>query len=114
MGFCQSVLGSETYADAVAELSNVLGSSKCHTLDRNDMRAQKDACGIGIKTDGWRMAVDKMFNVTYWPYVQMSSSYNCISLFFADSYYNLVRQNALSLTHLLSTALLVSGIAFLL
>jgi hypothetical protein len=42
MGFCQSILGSDTYAEAVAELSNVLGSSSCHTLDRNDMRAQKD------------------------------------------------------------------------
>jgi len=54
------------------------------------MRAQKDKCGIGMKTsDRWRLAVDKMFNVTYWPYVQVSTAYNCISLFFADSYFNL-------------------------
>jgi len=53
------------------------------------MRAQKDDCGIGTKSYRWRMAVDKMLNVTYWPYMQVSTAYNCISLFFSDSYFNL-------------------------
>ena len=42
-------------------------ASKCHTLDREDMRAQRDSCGIGDYTDEWRFAVDKQFNVTHWP-----------------------------------------------
>ncbi len=36
-----------------------------------------------------------MFNVTYWPYVQVSTAYNCISLFFADSFFNLNLDNAM-------------------
>jgi hypothetical protein len=44
------------------------------------------------------MAVDKMFNVTYWPYVQVSNAYKCVSMIFSDSYYNLIRQNALLLS----------------
>lgn len=48
------------------------------------------------------MAVDKMFNVTHWPYVQVSTAYNCVSMFFADSYYNLIRKNA----HMLAIAAL--------
>ena len=88
-GFCSSIIGHEKYQTAVKELANVLSASKCHSLDRDNMRAQKDGCGIGTESDRWRMAIDKMFNVTYWPYVQVSTAYNCISLFFADSYFNL-------------------------
>lgn len=106
-GFCSSVLGSDVYADAVAQLSNVLSSSGCHTLDRNDMRAQKDGCGIGVVSDSWRFAVDKMFNVTYWPYVQVSTAYNCISVFFADSYYNLILKTS---TKLLASAVIAMGL----
>ena len=54
------------------------------------MRAQKNTCGIGIGSDDWRLAVDQMFNVTHWPYVQIDATYNCVSMFFADSYWNLV------------------------
>jgi len=88
-GFCSSIIGHDKYKTAVKELSNVLQNSNCHTLDRSNMRAQKDECGIGTESDRWRLAVDKMFNVTYWPYVQVSTTFNCISLFFADSYFNL-------------------------
>jgi len=94
LGFCSSIIGHDKYATAVSELSNVLSKSNCHTLDRSNMRAQKDACGLGTKSDRWRLAVDKMFNVTYWPYVQVSTAYNCISLFFTDSYFNLALDGA--------------------
>lgn len=53
------------------------------------------------------MAVEKMFNVTYWPYVQVSTAYNCISLFFADSYFNL----KLNTANALYNSLLVFGVA---
>jgi hypothetical protein len=39
IGFCASIIGHDKYATAVSELANVLSSSNCHTLDRNDMRA---------------------------------------------------------------------------
>ena len=93
-GFCSSIIGHPKYQTAVNELANVLSNSKCHTIDRDNIRAQKDGCGIGTKSDRWRMAVDKMFNVTYWPYVQVSTAYNCISLFFSDSYFNLKLNHA--------------------
>jgi hypothetical protein len=49
-----------------------------------------------------------MFNVTYWPYVQVSTAYNCISLFFSDSFYNLSLDDA---RHLLSATALTFGLA---
>ena len=63
--------------------------SGCHTLDREDFRAQKDDCGIGMKTEQWRYAVDQMFNVTYWPYIQDHKNYHCVNKFFDDSFINL-------------------------
>ena len=76
------------------------------------MRAQKDGCGIGTTSDRWRMAVDKMFNVTYWPYVQVSTAYNCISLFFSDSYFNLKLNQAAYLQAGLITIGAISLYAF--
>jgi hypothetical protein len=46
------MLGTLKYARAVEAKSIVLQASKCHTLDRNNFRAQKDEeCGIGVKND---------------------------------------------------------------
>ena len=34
------------------------------------MRALKDpSCGVGANSD-WKLAIDRYFNVTYWPYIQ--------------------------------------------
>ena len=57
-GFCESVIGTETYAKAVRAKKLLYRESKCHTLDRDNMRAQRDDCGIGDYTDEWRFAVD--------------------------------------------------------
>lgn len=73
------------------------------------MRAQKDSCGIGVASDSWRFAVDKMFNVTYWPYVQVTTAYNCISMFFADSYYNLILKNAKAM----ASSTIIAGVMLL-
>jgi len=105
------VIGGSEYTQAMNEVQNVLSSSNCHTLDRNNFRAQKDSCGIGIASDRWRLAVDKLFNVTYWPYVQVSTAYDCVSLFFTDSYFNLVLLNARSL--LASSVILISAISLI-
>jgi len=79
IGVCGSVLGTDYYLKAVEALRIVKERSKCHTLDRHDFRAQKDTCGIGIDSDEWRFAVDKMFNVTHWPYIQTDENVKCIS-----------------------------------
>lgn len=68
-GFCDGLVGMDENFKAVEAMKIVLDKSKCHTLDRYDMRAQKDSCGIGTKNEQWRFAVEKMFNVTHWPYI---------------------------------------------
>ena len=46
-GYCSQLLGPQEYSDAVTLFKSVLEASKCHTLDRSSMRAQRDVCGIG-------------------------------------------------------------------
>lgn len=55
-GFCGSVLGASEYEAHLAALKPVLLQSRCHTLDRDDMRAHKDICGVGM-TSQWQLAV---------------------------------------------------------
>ena len=93
-GYCGSVIGTTHYSDAASQMLNILSSSSCHTLDRANMRAQKGTCGIGTSDDSYRLAIESWFNVTYWPYTQSTYTYNCISLFFADSYWNLILKTA--------------------
>ncbi|CDW84527.1 UNKNOWN [Stylonychia lemnae] len=108
VGFCGSVIGTDDYTNAVASLLNVLQKSKCHTLDRDDLRSQKDPCGIGTKNEEWRFAVEKMFNVTYWQYIQVGSVYSCIYKIFGDSWYNL----NLNTAYLLSTSVVIFSVVF--
>ena len=89
LGYCSSVIGTEYYRKAVRAKKLVYERSECHTLDRDDFRAQKDRCGIGMKTEQWRYAVDQQFNVTYWPYIQDHDNYHCVNKFFEDSFINL-------------------------
>lgn len=59
-GFCGSVLGMKIYTNYVQSMVPVYDNSKCHTLDRDDMRAHKDVCGIGSGNDedsDWAQAV---------------------------------------------------------
>ena len=69
VGYCSSLLGTLKYQQAAAAMVIVKEESSCHTRDRFNLRAQKDDCGIGIKSDHFRFAVDKTYNVTYWPYI---------------------------------------------
>lgn len=77
-GYCGSVIGTEVFRKAVRAKKLVLERSNCHTLDRDDLLAQKDDCGIGMKNEEWRFAVDQQFNVTHWPYIQSSENYHCV------------------------------------
>lgn len=51
--------------------------SKCHTLDRNDMRAQRDICGAGAELVD--QAIEAMFKIKYHPWVQDSKVNDCIN-----------------------------------
>lgn len=58
-GYCSATLGTDKYTKAVQALLRVNTLSNCHTMDRFNMRAQKDkSCGIGKNNDEWRFAVD--------------------------------------------------------
>lgn len=43
-GFCESVIGTNFYEEAVKAEKVVLEKSDCHTRDRNSLMAQKDSC----------------------------------------------------------------------
>ena len=96
MGFCESVIGGKDYASALSSVSTMIQASNCHTLDRADLRAQTESCGIGPGT-AWTSAVNHLFNMTHWQYVQVSTSYQCVSNFFADSIQSLTTQLALTM-----------------
>jgi len=51
VGYCSSVVGTEFHRKAVRSKKLVYELSNCHTLDRENFRAQKDECGIGTKTE---------------------------------------------------------------
>lgn len=89
-------MGTREYEDALAAIKPVLEKSNCHTLDRHDMRAQSDACGIG-KGRVWDQAVSQLFNINYWPYVNGGEYVKeCIEKTFVDSLNNLSKEMALT------------------
>jgi hypothetical protein len=88
-------------------MRKLLETSKCHTLDRNDLRAQRDSCGLGL-TDEWKLAVTLQFNVTHWPYIQSSQNYDCVGKFFSDSVINLSVDSAIQLASAVSMLLLTT------
>ena len=67
-GFCGNIIGTQRYRQALTSLKTVLGSSNCHTLDREDFRALKDSCRSSRESE-WELAVDEKFQINHWPYV---------------------------------------------
>ena len=54
------------------------GGSKCHTLDRMNLKAQRE-CGSGaVNYAAWKDLVERDFNFTYWPQVQAASTSQCL------------------------------------
>ena len=68
-GYCKDVIGTDPYAKYARQMYYILSNSHCHTLDRDDVRAQRDSCGVGVLNEEWRFAVDLKFNITHWPYI---------------------------------------------
>ena len=72
-------------------MNDVLSFFTCHTNDRHNWNALMDnQCGVTSYSSNFRYAVDKIFNVTYWPYTQDPRTYRCIRRFFVDSYDSLI------------------------
>jgi len=69
----------------------ILEKSSCHTLDRYNLKAQLDTCGVG-PGPVWDEAVSTNFNITYWPYVNANGTVpECIEYSFIDSRTNLLK-----------------------
>ena len=84
----------------------MMGEASCHTRDRFNMRAQRDpTCGIGSDNDQFRLAIDQVFNVTYWPYKQQEYVYQCVRRIFLDSFDQLILDSALVKVVGLATAI---------
>ena len=88
-----------------------MNANTCHTLDRNNILADRDICGI-MDGDDLNNAVQAVFNVKYHPYVQSDYVAACITDAFLDSPTNvlLVPLNALALavTATLSTIVILT------
>lgn len=108
-GFCSNLIGTTKYKDAVASLKSVLEVSQCHTLDRNDFRAQRDSCGIGPSST-LDEAITAMFEVKYHAYVQDPTVSGCIEQIFDDSLFN--QQKMFALVNTLSAVTLSIALAF--
>lgn len=78
VGYCKDVIGTDPYIKYSRQIYYMLVNSNCHTLDRHDIRAQRDGCGIGIINEEWRFAVSLRFNVTHWPYIHTTENYHCV------------------------------------
>jgi hypothetical protein len=77
----------------MSKLKTVLEASECHTLDRDDFRAQRDSCGIKPGKD-WDDAIDAMFKVKYHAWVQDSKVRACVEEVFDDSPVNQARSDS--------------------
>ena len=83
-GFCGKVMGTDIYSKAMSKIKTVLEGSKCHTLDRDNWRAQNDkSCGLGGKDDlesqeDWLAAVTQNFTLDHYPYMQNEQTKDCI------------------------------------
>lgn len=80
-------------------LKTVLENSECHTLDRYNMRAQRDICGLG-NTDSSKVdsAITALFNLNHYPLVQNYDIRDCIENFFEDSLQNIQKDHAKKLS----------------
>ena len=115
-GFCTKILGTTSYVLAVEKLKKVFEYSTCHSLDRSDMRAQMDECGIGPGED-IDAAIEQLFLINYWPYAQKEANEkvrNCIEQFFSDSPTNLKKSLAFKgISSAIGLSFMLMGFLFL-
>lgn len=75
----------------------ILGENdKCNTLDRDNVRAQKD-CGLGAMVDyeeDFSDAVQSKFELQFWTYTRTDESLNCMKRVFPQSQYSLLSTGA--------------------
>jgi hypothetical protein len=77
--------------EALASVKALLEGNECHTNDRGDLRSLTEPCAG--KKDESKIAIDNMFLLNHWPYVN-GGKLACIKKLFSDSYDNLSKTQA--------------------
>lgn len=111
-GYCASVLGTEAYKNALVPYKYMLERSDCHTLDRNNFRAQLD-CNSGTKVNKLKDAVDAMFKVSHWPYMHSKQTKTLIEAVSINSWDNIQAVSAVRLLAGIGGAIVSSGVLFM-
>ena len=96
-GFCSDILGTPEYRASLAAMLPILKESRCHTLDRDNMLAHKDVCGVGV-TPAWEEAVDQQYRMNNWQFVNAKTQIaNCFASTLSDSLINMSKDGAYTL-----------------
>ena len=65
IGYCPYPAQTEL-TKYISSLKKVLQVSNCHSLDRYNLRAQSETCGMGPQIE-LKAAISMSFNYTQWP-----------------------------------------------
>jgi hypothetical protein len=65
IGYCPYPAQTEL-TKYISSLKKVLQASNCHSLDRYNLRAQSETCGMGPQIE-LKAAISMSFNYTQWP-----------------------------------------------
>ncbi|TNV73756.1 hypothetical protein FGO68_gene11125 [Halteria grandinella] len=76
IGYCPYP-GQEELSKHINAQFKVLNVSNCHTLDRFNLRAQAETCGMGPQIE-LKAAISIAFNYTQWPFIQKESAASCL------------------------------------
>ena len=80
--------------------------SRCHTLDRNNMRAQYD-CNDATPAK-LQEAVEKIFEFSNWPYMHNDETADCYKTISLNSWKNINEDHAVRIVAVMGSALVAS------
>lgn len=112
IGYCQYP-GQQELTSYIQSIYPVYNASKCHTLDRFNLRAQAEPCGMGPQI-ALKQAVAIAFNITQWPYIQKAEAAKCILSIHPEAPNNLLNLNQAVIAKAASSIMvIVSFLCFL-
>jgi hypothetical protein len=92
IGYCPYP-GQKELSAYTSSLLKVLQVSECHSLDRYNLRAQAEQCGMGPQIE-LKAAISIAFNFTQWPYIQNERAAQCMVNIHPLSEINILRSGA--------------------
>lgn len=91
VGYCQYP-GQDELTNYIQSIYPAYNASNCHTLDRFNLRAQAEPCGMGPQI-ALKQAIAVSFNFTHWPFIQNADAAQCILSIHPHSQTNLLNLN---------------------